>query len=421
VRIAVIALDTRGGVQPYTALALGLRRAGHDVRLLAPADAVPGIAARGLEAVGLSGPSESDVRGAGGVAELGTRERNRLMRSRRAETADAARQALAACADVDLLTGGVGGMVLGVGVAEKLGRPFVEAHLQPLGPPTSAFPGPLVALPGWLGAPGRRLSHRLTTRGVDLMLGATARQARTEVLGLPARPAPPRPGLPVLYGYSPLVVPPAPEWGPERHVTGYWTLPDGDGWTPPPALAAFLAAGPPPVAVGFGSMVGRDPAALAALVVEAVRRAGVRAVLLSGWGGLDAAGLAGDDVLALDQAPHDWLFPRCAAVVHHGGAGTTGAALRAGVPAVVVPFGVDQPFWASRVVALGTGPAPVPRRRLTVDALAAALRTATTDEAVRERAADLGTRIRAEDGVGAAVTHYDALAAALARAEGGRS
>lgn len=429
-RIAVIALDTRGGVQPYTALALGLQRAGHDVRVLAPTDAARGIAARGLDVVGLSGPGEEDVRNAGGVAELSARERNRLMRSRRADTAAAAREALAACADVDLLTGGVGGMVLGVGVAEKLGRPFVEAHLQPLGPPTAAFPGPLVALPGWLGGTGRRLSHRLTARGVDLMLGATARRARTEVLGLPRRPEPPRPGLPVLYGYSPLVVPPPPEWGPERHVTGYWTLRDGDGWTPPPALAAFLAAGPPPVAVGFGSMVGRDPAALAALVVQAVRRAGVRAVLLSGWGGLDAsaldgvgagpagsAGPAGDDVLALDQAPHDWLFPRCAAVVHHGGAGTTGAALQSGVPAVVVPFGVDQPFWASRVVALGAGPAPIPRRRLTVGALAAALRTATADAALRERAAALGARIRAEDGVGAAVTHYDALGDQRARPE----
>ncbi len=408
--IAVVALDTRGGVQPYTALALGLQRAGHTVRMLAPADAAPGVAARGIEAVGLSGPGAEEVRRAGGVAEMSPRARNRLMRARGAETGRSAREALDACADVDLLTGGVGGMVVGVAVAEKLGRPFVEAHLQPLGPPTAAFPGPLVALPDRLGAPGRRLSHRLTARAVDLMLGATTRHARTAVLGLPARPAPPRPGLPVLYGFSPLVVPPPPEWGPERHVTGYWTLPDGETWTPPAALAAFLAAGPPPVAVGFGSMVGRDPAGLAALVVDAARRAGVRVLLLSGWGGLDAAGLAGDDVLALDQAPHDWLFPRCAAVVHHGGAGTTGAALAAGVPAVVVPFGVDQPFWASRVVALGAGPAPVPRRRLTAAALAAALRVAVTDDAMRGRAAALGRRIRAEDGVGAAVGHYDALA-----------
>jgi sterol 3beta-glucosyltransferase len=408
VRIAVIALDTRGGVQPYTALGLGLQRAGHDVRMVVPADAVPGIATRGLDVAGLSGPGEAEVREVGGVAEMGARERNRLMRSRSAETGRSAREAFDACAGVDLVTGGIGGMVVGVAAAEKLGLPFVEAHLQPLGPPTDAFPGPLVRLPGRV---GRRVSHRLTARGVDLMLGTMARHARVE-LGLPARPAPPRPGLPVLYGYSPLVVPHPPEWGPDRHVTGYWTLPDGDGWAPPGALTAFLASGPPPVCVGFGSMVGRDPAGLAALVVDAVRRAGVRAILLSGWGGLDAGGSA--DVLVLDQAPHDWLFPRCAAAVHHGGAGTTGAALGAGVPAVVVPFGVDQPFWASRVVALGAGPRPIPRKRLTAEALAEALRAAVTDEGMRERAAAVGAGIRAEDGVGAAVARYDTIAARLA-------
>ena len=155
-------------------------------------------------------------------------------------------------------------------------------------------------------------------------------------------------------------------------------------------------------------MVGADPAGLAALVTAAVRRAGMRAILLSGWGGLaDVA--AGDDIVMLDQAPHDWLFPRCAAVVHHGGAGTTGAAVRAGVPAVVVPFGMDQPFWASRVAALGTSPAPIPRPRLTATALATALRL-TAAPHLRDRAAEIGNRVRAEDGIAAAVGHYNALA-----------
>jgi UDP:flavonoid glycosyltransferase YjiC (YdhE family) len=110
-------------------------------------------------------------------------------------------------------------------------------------------------------------------------------------------------------------------------------------------------------------MLGADPARLTATVVAAVRQVGQRCILLSGWGGLAAVG--GDDVLVVDEAPHDWLFPRVAAVVHHGGAGTTAAALRAGVPAVVVPFGVDQPFWGARVAALGTGPRPIPVRALT--------------------------------------------------------
>jgi sterol 3beta-glucosyltransferase len=155
-------------------------------------------------------------------------------------------------------------------------------------------------------------------------------------------------------------------------------------------------------------MASGDPDALTALVLESVRSAGVRAVLLSGWGGLRSLPEA-DDVFCADALPHDWLFPRVASVVHHGGAGTTGAALRAGVPAIVVPFTMDQPFWGARVAALGVGPEPIPRGRLTQERLAEALRRAVNDEAMRARAAELGAKIRAEDGVAAAVEHFGRL------------
>jgi sterol 3beta-glucosyltransferase len=139
----------------------------------------------------------------------------------------------------------------------------------------------------------------------------------------------------------------------------------------------------------------------------------VRAVLLAGWGGLGHAGVprAADvsgagDVFCADAVPHDWLFPRVTAVVHHGGAGTTGAALGAGVPAIVVPFTMDQPFWALRVATLGAGPAPIPRAHLTRDRLAAALRRTVDDAAMQARSAALGALIRAEDGVAQAVAHF---------------
>ena len=211
-------------------------------------------------------------------------------------------------------------------------------------------------------------------------------------------------GQPVIYALSRHVVPvpAAPAGGRPRHVTGYWTLPAPDGWEPPAELAAFLAAPGPVVSIGFGSMPNSDPAAVTELVLGAVRDAGVRAVLLAGWGGLGALP-ASDDVWCADALPHDWLFPRVAAVVHHGGAGTTGAGVRAGVPSVVVPFTMDQPFWGGRIAALGVGPAPVPRGGLTRARLADALRVAVTDDAMRARAAKLGAAIRAEDGVGAAV------------------
>lgn len=400
--IAVVALDTRGGVQPYAALALGLQEAGHEVRMVAPAGFTPWLAGMGLDvhAVGV----DTAAARADGVAEMGRVARTRYMRARAVEhTARSATDVLRACEGVDLLMGGIGGATLGRPVAEKLGVPFVDAHLHPIGPPTAAFPG--VLLPrtprfAW------KASHRPSRLGATLPFRSAVRRARRDVLGLPARPAPVDHTLPALYGYSRHVLPAPPEWGPRHHVTGYWTLP-GAGPLPP-ALEGFLDAGPPPVCIGFGSMSGADPAALTALVLDAVRRAGVRAVLLSGWGALTP--LDRDDVLVVEEAPHDLLFPRTAAVVHHGGAGTTGAALRAGVPSVVVPFAVDQPFWGARVAALGVGPTPVPRRRLTGGALADALR-ATADPGMRGRAASLGRLIRAEDGVVNAV-------AALGRVRG---
>lgn len=316
-------------------------------------------------------------------------------------------EVLAAAEGADLLMGGIGGSITGRPVAEKLGIPYVEAHLQPLGPATAAFPGPLLPrVPRWLGGPGRRASHRITAVALDAMFGVAARRART-LLGLSGRPRPVPADLPAVYGFSPLVVPHPPEWGPNRRITGYWNLPAGPRWRPPTDLTAFVDAGPRPVCIGFGSMASRDPEALTALVLAAVRRAGVRVVLLSGWGGLADRG--GDDVFVATEVPHDWLYPRMAAVVHHGGAGTTGAALTAGVPSVVVPFAVDQPFWGSRVAALGVGPTPIPRRRLTAEDLGAALASTVADDVMRRRAADLGAQIRTEDGVGEAVRHVGAL------------
>jgi UDP:flavonoid glycosyltransferase YjiC (YdhE family) len=207
---------------------------------------------------------------------------------------------------------------------------------------------------------------------------------------------------PVLYGFSPLVIPPPPDWGGNVHVTGYWFLEPAVSWTPPADLTTFLDGGPPPIYVGFGSMSSRRPEETTRLVLSALAQTGQRAVLLSGWGGLTKADLP-DSVLMIHSVPHDWLFRRVAAVVHHGGAGTTAAGLRAGAPSVIIPFFGDQPFWGQRVVALGVGPEPIPRQQLTAESLAAAIEEAVTNVAMRRRAADLGEQIRAEDGVARAV------------------
>jgi sterol 3beta-glucosyltransferase len=167
----------------------------------------------------------------------------------------------------------------------------------------------------------------------------------------------------------------------------------------------------------------RDAAAATALVLDALRRAGQRGVLQTGWGALGEVPRS-DRVFPVGPVPHDWLFPRVAAAVHHGGAGTVAAALRAGVPSVLVPFMADQPFWARRVFARGAAPAPIPRQRLTAERLAAAVRSAVTDPETRRRAAELGAKVRADDGVARAVEVFERCARQLpapARRAGGRT
>jgi len=408
VRFVIASMDTRGGIAPYLALGLGLRRAGHEVRVLAPSDFESMVTDLGLSFAPLSGDVEQAVRGLGAATEGG---RLASMRAAGREMGGWietwTRQALAACEDADIVLGGVGGMVVAGSVAEKLRLPFVVAHLQPVGAPTDRYPGPLFGgTPRILGGPGRRLSHAMAEMGIWMPFRSGVLRARKNVLELdgPLR----RDGDgPVLYGFSRHVVPVPLDRRRERLVTGYWFLPSSDGWLPPVGLEAFLAGDRPVVSIGFGSMASEDPARLADLVTGAVRDAGARAVLLSGWGGL--AGAQADDLFVADAVPHDWLFPRVGAVVHHGGAGTTGAGLRAGVPNVVVPFTMDQPFWGSRVHALGAGPVPIPRKRLTRATLARALEAALGDPAMRVSAARVGEAIRTEDGVSTAVARLEQL------------
>ncbi|GAB4098196.1 glycosyltransferase [Sinomonas halotolerans] len=181
-----------------------------------------------------------------------------------------------------------------------------------------------------------------------------------------------------------------------------WVNRASHGAALPERVEAFLDAGEPPVYIGFGSMAGPDPEATTRACLEAAELAGVRAVIATGWGGLSEVPDSGR-VLAVEHVPHTPLFPRVAAVVHHGGAGTTAAAARAGRPQVLCPFVADQPFWARRMHALGVAARPLPQRRLTADGLASRLAHAMDDAGIRARAAALGEAARAEDGVGAAV------------------
>jgi UDP:flavonoid glycosyltransferase YjiC (YdhE family) len=249
---------------------------------------------------------------------------------------------------------------------------------------------------------GKRLFEPFRWR----LMGKSNNQFRQDTLGLPRQRY--RDNLHclqrmlVVQGFSTHVVTPPDDWPANLHTTGYWYLDEETEWQPPQELVDFLAAGDPPVYVGFGSMTGPDPRATTTIVVEAITHSEQRAVLLSGWTGMGGIDLP-PSIYLLDAAPHSWLFPRMRAIVHHGGAGTTAESLRVGVPAVIVPHLADQPFWGARVADLGVGPPPIKFKKLTAGNLAAAIRQVTSNRAMQERAAELGAKLRAEDGTGACI------------------
>jgi sterol 3beta-glucosyltransferase len=410
-RIAIIAMGTRGDVQPYLALGQGLAAAGHFVRLITHENFETLVTSHGLEFYPVKGNVQEVLESPEMLKLL---EQGNFLAINaytgkivQGIAIDWARDGLAACQEMDLLIAGVGGLYLAISLAEKLQIPFLQAYIFPF-TPTNAFPA--ILLPqsiSKLGSTVNRLSHYLFRQIMWQGFQKADRSARQQVLNLPPAPfwgsynSPILRQCPTLYGFSSSIIPQPSDWK-NTQVTGYWFLNEAADWTPPVALTKFLDSGAPPVYIGFGSMGSRKPIETTNLVLAALERTGQRGLLLSGWGGLSQAHLP-DTVHMIESVPHSWLFPRVAAVVHHGGAGTTAAGLRAGVPSIVIPFFGDQLFWGKQVAKLGVGTTPIPRNKLTVELLAQVIDRAVTDPVMLQRAAALGAKIQTEDGISHAV------------------
>lgn len=317
---------------------------------------------------------------------------------------------LAACADADALISLAVFASLGATISELRGIPLLLIEPTPM-LPSGAFPAPGWPLQRNLGRVLNRLSGRMMLAFVFAWYRPSLNAFRKH-MGL--KPLRSRDFLrtlsshPLLGAYSGAVIPRPADWPDSVRITGYWLEEEASSYQPPQELVSFLEAGEPPVYIGFGSMTAKDPARMAEIVLEAVARTGCRAVLATGWGGMRAIA-SSDRVFVLEQAPHDWLFPRMSVIVHHGGAGTTAEALRAGKPSVIVPFIVDQLFWGRIIEALSAGTAPIPAKRLTAKKLAAAIKRAANDPAMRERAERIGESIRAEHGLDRAVEFIQEL------------
>lgn len=429
-RITILAMGSRGDVWPYLALALKLKAAGCEVRFAAYHNFEQEVRTRGLEYTPVLGDYHEIVSG-----ELGARLMEQEPGKRRVKMEETgqnplplARHFLATisplmkkaftdtlevCRDSDAILCSAIGFFYAYHVAEKLGVPYVPAFLQPVHPTRCETCMTFPAAPRSLAQDPRLkggynlLTYWVTDKALLLLRQATNR-ARREALGLPPMEGanPVRTMIkkrrPCLYAFSETVLPKPSGWGDHLKVTGYWFLDHSNDWQPPEELIDFLSSGQPPVSIGFGSMNERDPEQITEMALEALRLAGRRGVLLTGWGGLSNTDLP-DEVFKAEEIPHDWLFPRVAAAVHHGGAGTTAASLRAGTSTVVVPFIGDQAMWGRRVCTVGAGPEPIPRKKLSAERLAGAIRVAVGDQTIKTRAAAVGEQVRDEDGLACAV------------------
>lgn len=403
-RILIAAAGSRGDVAPYTGLGAELARAGHDVALATTDLFEPLVRDAGLEFRSLP----ADPRGRGAVQ--GKRE---LMRTAVEFITELGQGFADATADgTDLLLLSTTTAPLGWHLAEATGTPSLGVYLQPTAA-TADFP-PVVTGSRSLGRPVNRLTGRFALRMTDRVYDQAVARLRSRLHLPPLSPSAMRrrreqANWPILHGFSTALVPRPSDWRPGLEVVGnWWPYHDVSGALPTD-LEDFLAAGPRPVLIGFGSMASGDGERLTEIAVRALRRAGLRGILQAGNAGLAADG-DDDDVLTIGDVPHTLLFPRLAAVVHHAGAGTSAAALRAGVPAVTVPVTADQPFWAARLAAVGAATAPIPFRSLTAERLADSLGQVVRQQTYARAAARGAQHMATEDGAGRVLRAVERLA-----------
>lgn len=424
--ITIIATGTRGDVQPMLALAIGLRTAGHRVRFATEAGYAASANAADLEYFPMTGNSEGVFSGRVGLRFRELIEKPHTPEMQQKYTASFAGSlwmqqmrrhyteifAASERTDVVICQSWMG---MGPSIAEKQRIPVIVAALFPVPErPTAAFPSPWQALQSsgmttdenrrtWDAWPElwERSSYTFVQEWrVDVL--KLPRQSPVESLEAMRR-------VPHVLGYSPSVLPKPDDWGEGAHVTGFWFLDSAPDYAASDELKRFLEAGDPPVAVGFGSLVGHQPARLTRVVLEALQSVGRRGLLIQGWGGLKCDELP-VGMLSVPTVPYDWLLPRTSGIVHHGGVGTMAVALKAGTTQAIASFGMDQSFWGHRAAALGVSPLPLTAKSITAEQLAGALETIVNDRTMRQRAVALGDSIRRERGVERAVQLIEQIA-----------
>ncbi|MCX5971726.1 MAG: glycosyltransferase [Coprothermobacterota bacterium] len=403
--ITILAAGTRGDTQPYLALGVALKKAGHTVRIATFENYEPFVKSYGLEFF----PIKGDVsRVASSDNMRGTMKADNPLKillsfnKLKSLVFNLQKDFFNACMGSDAIVYHPGAPI-GFFAAQDLKIPSILATPFPM-TPTRDYPALIFYNAVRLGRTFNFLTHKIFEKVMWSTSSPAIKQFWKKERGhAPEDFACPfskqnAKNLPTIISCSNYVFPRPNDWSQYVNSTGYWFLDDEVDWRPSSDLLNFIQRGTPPVYVGFGSVVDSTSAdQTAKLVMNALRRAGQRGILATGWSGMSKMDNIPEEIFILDSAPHSWLFPQMAAVVHHGGAGTTAAGLRAGVPSIIIPHSNDQFAWGRRVHELGVGSKPIPRKKLTAEKLSDAIKFVLTNE-VKAAANDLGGKIQSENG-----------------------
>lgn len=416
-RILLLGFGSRGDVQPLLALGRGLEDAGYDITLAASYDFSDMVTDAGLNYVAFKASMHEMMNSDAGKEWIGNssdnpfREAQNMRRMLELASNDVEADLLRITENADVIVSGLPMFMATQAIAEKFNKrhltvqfvPFNptkegRATIQPTFPLKSSF---MNRISGYIGQFFTYWIFKDISNSFREKLGLKA-MSYWDYVRLYNRE------IPIIYGLSQHVMPHPNDWHDHTYVTGYWFYNSPTSWQPSQALCDFLEAGDKPVYIGFGSMSNKNPEATTGIMIDALQQAGKRGIIYTGWAGLTADAIP-NDIFLLDYAPHDWLFPQMAGVVHHGGAGTTAAAIRAGVPSTVVSHMADQPYWGRRVHELGIGSPFIRRHELSSKTLAKAIQRMTSDAHMAKSASELGEKVRAEDGVAEAVKVFDKL------------
>jgi sterol 3beta-glucosyltransferase len=412
-KISILTLGSRGDLQPFIALGLGLKNIGYDVLLISSKNEESFAKSFGLDFYPLDVDVQKLMEGEDIQKMAKSDNPLKFIISHLNSSKILKKKMVAVFGEIwEACQGSEAiiyhpGMQIGYFIAKELNIPSIIASPFPA-TSTKNYPSILFYSGVRLGKTYNLLTHFIFDKVFWAMSKSAVKefwntQIKTKIdLSVSALKRQESSGMPIIYGYSEHLFERPNEWAENIQITGSWTIYDEPSWTPPDELVSFIKDGTPPVYIGFGSI--KDVSKFNEtfkILVEALKISGQRGIIALGWNKLDEAQTLPENVYLLDNAPHSWLFPQMSVVVHHGGAGTTAAGLNAGKPTVIIPHSADQPAWGKRVYELGVGAKPIPKAKLTASKLADAIKEALNPEIVKN-AEEFGKKMRKENGVEAA-------------------